>query len=350
MLHMRRLLEVSVRILGPLLVLFQCGTASAGPVPAASPPQPQPSYEELRRSAVETNLAMALEPLFARCTVDSDLHRRQCEMTRQWLADQIRTTRYVAIGDSASLQVAPYDAAEKSVALTVTGCVACDKPLAIDGDDHLVATRAPKTVKGNSGWAGIDLAQHEVAILDVRTAQRWAAKILPRLRVEYIFTVGGTMPIEKKTGIAVTPIAHRIFDRCTGEVLASEPASRGPVAAATNDPTCPKPGELSEEELADRAEQAKLPATLTRRQIEQAMGPAQTRVSDCANEFDLEGVARVSFVLLGNGISEFKVLPPFDEGDANLCIRAAMKMAVFPRFKRGTKIPVEYPFVMRKSK
>ena len=44
--------------------------------------------------------------------------------------------------------------------------------------------------------------------------------------------------------------------------------------------------------------------------------------------------------------TEIKILPPFDTGEANLCLRGALKEVKFPKFK-ASEMKVDYPFVLR---
>ncbi len=98
-----------------------------------------------------------------------------------------------------------------------------------------------------------------------------------------------------------------------------------------------------------RAEAA-LPDTLSGDDIRKAMHPVQLRVYECGEEFELSGVAHVRLVITGDGKgTKMTVLPPFDSGDAHLCLRSAFKAAAIPRFKHGSPpIVVDYPFVWRR--
>jgi hypothetical protein len=322
---------------------------AAGPAPVvAKPAAPRPAtWEELTHDAANEaaeDLGDLVEPLFATCAKDSDLAYRQCETIKEWLTDRLHAHHYLAVADSAALQSSPYDAAEKALTLTVNGCIACLKPPAVDGALRLIATRAPRGFADGAA-VGIDVGFHEVALDDAKKAEKWTTKVLPRLRVEYVFTVGQPFEAGTTKGVAIVPLGHRVYNSCTGEVVASDPASAKPRTVA-KDPTCPAADAPSEEELAEAREQAALPERLTPDDIERAMAPVQQRVIECATEFELKGVAKVTMTLNGEGTRQFKVLPPFDKGEANLCIRQAMKLANFPHFKKGRSIPIEYPFVL----
>jgi hypothetical protein len=322
--------------------------APAPAQPVAKPAAPRPAtWEELSRDAAAEapeDLGPLVEPLFATCAKDSDLAYRQCETIKEWLTDRLHAHHYLAVADGAALQSSPYDAAEKALTLTVNGCVACLKPPAVDGALRLIATRPPRGFSDGTA-VGIDVGFHEVSLDDAKKAEKWATKVLPRLRVEWVFTVGQPFEAGATKGVAIVPLGHRVYNSCTGEVVASDPASAKPRTVA-KDPTCPALGAPTEEEVAEAREQAALPDRLTPDDIERAMAPVQQRVLECATEFELKGVAKVSLVLNGDGTRQFKVLAPFDKGEANLCIRQAMKLATFPHFKKGKTIPIDYPFVL----
>ena len=79
------------------------------------------------------------------------------------------------------------------------------------------------------------------------------------------------------------------------------------------------------------------------------MAPAQARIFECGEEFELKGVARVHVYLTGEGKTTVSVMAPYHTGEANVCIRGAMKEAKFPKFKSASQpINIDYPFVLRK--
>ncbi len=328
--------------------------AAAGP-PAKEGQKPASaakvlSYEELLAgAATPSDLSTALEPLFATCGKESDLAYRQCETIKEWAVERIHHTRYAVSGDSTALSSSPYDESEKSLTLTVTGCISCAKPPQLGGVPRLVATKAPKGF-AEGAPIGLDLGFHEVTIEDPKKAKSFTAKILPRLRVEYVFTVGDPFDSgagdKAMHGLAIVPLGHRVYNQCTGEVVASEPVSSKPKPVGVRDPSCPEADAPTDEELAERAEQAALPDTVNREDIERSMAAVRGTVDECASVFELKGTMRVTFTLSGDGPSAMKVLPPFDKGEAAVCLRNALKKATFPRFKRGKVVPVEYPFVL----
>jgi len=307
------------------------------------------SYEELLQGAsTPSDMSSALEPLFAECSKESDLAYRQCETIKEWNVERIHSTRYAVTADGTALQSSPWDETEKSLTLTVNGCVSCARPPQLGGVPRVLATKAPKGF-AEGAPIGLDVGFHEVSLADAKKAKAFASKILPRLRVEYVFTVGDPFDAGKgdKTlhGLAIVPLGHRVYNQCTGEVVASEPLSSKP-KPVVRDPSCPAADAPTDEELAEQQDQAALPDAIGRADIERAMAAVASDINECASVLELKGVMKVQFTVSGDGPSPMKVLPPFDKGEAYLCFRTALKKASFPRFKRGKVIPVEYPFVL----
>jgi hypothetical protein len=255
----------------------------------------------------------------------------------------------VAVADGSALVAQPYDATEKSVTLTVTGCLACTRPPLVAGAPRLLSTKPPKAIEEGAP-VGLDLGMHEVSIPSAQKAASWSKRVLPRLKTEFVFTVGQPWDAKTMKGVAFAPIAHRVYDGCTGDVVASEPPSQGKVQLAERDPSCPAADAPTEEEEEIAKAEAALPETLSRDDVTKTMAPVQQRIYECGEEFELkQGTARVKMVLEGNGKHTIEILPPFDKGDVHLCLRAALNEAKFPHFKSASPpVKVDYPFVLRR--
>jgi hypothetical protein len=313
------------------------------------------SFADARDSAVDGNdLSNVLEPLFAECKQASDLERRRCETIRAWHAERLRSTRFYALGDASSLVAQPYDSTEKTLTLVVTGCVACDRRPEVAGAPRLVVSKAPHGFDG-SAPIGIDLDIFEIKLDDAAKAAQFLDRQMKRLRVEYVFAVEKPFETTGKDpmkGILVNPIARRLYNSCTGEVLGQNLPGPTKLGAKefTRDASCPALGAPTEEELDERRQQAALPDALTRKDIEAAMSPAQKRIFECGEEFELKGTAKVSIVLSPDARNpKITILPPYDTGDAHLCLKVALREAKFPAYKRATgQQKFDYTFVLRK--
>ena len=311
------------------------------------------SYEELRASASDAgDLANLLEPLVAECGQKDDLSKRQCTLIRQWHLERLHGRKWVAVADATALQNQPYDATEKTLTLTVTGCLACKNPPVVGGVARLVATKAPKAFEDGAP-VGLDLGTHDVAQPDAKEAAFWMEKVRPRLRVEFVFGVGETFDSKAGKGVAVNVVGHRVYNTCNGEVIASQPESTDKLVklSGPRDPVCPAADSPSDKDIEYAKRQATLPETLTREDIQKAMAPVQQRIYECGEEFELkQGTARIKLSIPGDGKGrKIDILPPYDKGDVHLCLRAALNEAKFPLFKDSSPVVnVDYPFVLRR--
>jgi hypothetical protein len=265
---------------------------------------------------------------------------------RAFLIGQLRAGTFTAFGDEAALTLSPYDSGEKKIELDLEGCLACTKPLEIDGKPRFVTTRVPKSIaKGRA--VGLDVGFPTVSQPDQKAAAEWSERYGQRLKVEFVFRVGALWKSGPFDGVAFVPLAWRVVDRCSGSIFASEPPSQGksaPEALALKDASCPE--ELSEEEI-KRREWAALPDQLSPKQINGAMATARDRVHDCAAEFESAGTATVKMVVGQNGaVQAMTLLPPFDKTPTGYCIKTALKGLTFPKFK-GERMIITYPFQLQ---
>jgi hypothetical protein len=300
------------------------------------------------RVSGQNGLAELAGTYFTDCpTGEGDLSLRQCNSVRNWQLEQNRNEVFVAIGDDAALAITPYDSAEKKLGLEVHGCIACTRPLRFegklaDGKPRFVTTRVPKAIK--SGRAiGLDLAFHDVTLKTEKEANEWQKKMVPRMRVEFAFKIGPIWKSGAFEGLTFIPVAHRVFDRCNGNVIASDPPSTGK-GPLMRDSGCPE--ELSEAERKAR-EDASLPDQLSRVDINRALAGARAKVHDCYTEFEQAGTANVVIVVDREGkIESVKVMPPFDKTPTGYCVRTAIENTTFPRY-RGEKMIIKYPFQLQ---
>lgn len=302
------------------------------------------SYDELRDQSEETgDLAFFLEPLYAKCAVGGDVAARQCDLIRSWYLERLHAGKFRLKADAAALQAQPYDATQKSITLAVGGCLACKSPPEVAGGKRLLVTAVPTGIAGGVP-VGVELGYHDVPLADAKEARRWVARVLPHLGVEYLFTVGAPFTVPNRgDGVKVTVQGHRVYNRCTGEILASQPPST--VTRVAPDEKCAE-DKPTEEELAESRALAALPQTLTYRDIDKVMSKVADRIAECATEFELKGVAQLKLLLRGDGQgSVIKVMPPFDKGDAGLCLRVVLRTVVFPKF-RDLAINLDYAFVL----
>jgi hypothetical protein len=328
------------------------------------------SFDELVKDAVPIkDLATLIEPLYAKCEDTGGLARRQCEGTRAYLLDYLKSHTFVADAD-VQPDTTPYDAVAKQVDMEVPGCVACKYPPKVAGEPRFVTTRPPQRVV--DGRALVQpVASHEISLPDRTGADRFVERVVPRLRIQQVFRFGapyGDAPPPATTapagagstkaapaaaaqvaamkGVLVVPLGHRVYDRCTGQVAASSPERASPVRV-TPDRTCPPKGseELSQAELKRAEEFAALPEHLLPHQIDQVLAPVQAKIHECYVEFgEPSGTAKVALTIGGAGkLTTITLSTPFDKADIGVCMRSQLKSAVFPKF-RGSPMNVDYVY------
>jgi hypothetical protein len=304
-------------------------------------------------------LATLLQPLVAECPKgdgNDDLAQRQCAALREWALTELRAGTYIGAGDDLAVAIAPFDPVEKKLELEVRGCLACVRPLKIDtgggGEPALrfVTTRVPKAIQAKSGKVvGLDVAFHEVSQPDERSAEAWRKKMASRLRVQFVFRIGAPWKSgsgdKVYEGVAFVPIAHRIVDKCSGKVIASDPPSsvgngEDPAAReALRDASCPD--EPTETELRAR-EEAALPLQLAKKDVNAVVSTIRERLHACATEFEETGTVPTKIVVAPSGKVESVTLqPPWDKRPVGFCVRSTVKSLTFPRF-RGDKMIFDY--------
>jgi hypothetical protein len=307
------------------------------------------SFEEAAaEEEAVADLGALVEPLFADCKRDDELATRQCASIRDWSIERAHEKTFWAVSDASAIEWAPFDSSEKKLELQINGCLACGKPLILDGKPRFVSTRVPKAIKGGHA-VGLDVGFLGVAQPDEKAAAEFKKKYQNRLRVQFVFKLGSMWSSggdKGFQGVSFQPIAYRVFDRCTGKVFASEPPTsdeKGAVAASqiARDATCPV--ELTDEQQRAK-EWAERPEQLSPRQINVTLSPVKDRVHDCYSEFQVAGTASVKMMVDQEGkIETLDLASPWDKTPTGYCIRTALKGVTFPRFK-GEKMTISYPF------
>jgi hypothetical protein len=339
--------------------------AKGKPATVAKDATPQATFDQLLAEAEAVHdLASVIEPLFDNCDNSDPLGYRQCEGARAFLEAKSRDKTYVAIGDAASVNVSPYDANAKELDVDVVGCLACLHPPKLsDGKGgeipRFVTTKVPHAIK-NGHAVGLDVASLQLTMSKPDDHAKWKKqekRFAPRVRVQFIFKLGQTWSSGTFSGVSFTPLAYRLFDACSGDVLTTSTGATAPgtkvampaMLAKGDTLSCPAPGQdMSPEEKAAKEAFAKLPLRLSREEVEKGMAPVQETVHDCHVEFEESGTANI--VLLVEGVTgkvrEARVLPPFEKTPAGLCIKAALRDATFSRF-RGETQEVKLPVYLR---
>jgi hypothetical protein len=297
------------------------------------------TFEDLAADAEHVaELGDIVRPYVDHCDDKADEARRVCEGVREFLQGHALDRR-LAMDVEGALDVGPYQLKTRSIPVTVRACVTC----AAAGID----------VDGTKVWLGVpgrtELAKRAVPLAP-EEVKPWEEGVRRQLRAEVLFTLA-KRPATGVSGahaLGVEVVGWRVYNRCTGEVLWSEPASAGR-APVVNVETCPKT--VSPEEAQAKAAAAEppdtRPAKLGRYEIEQALEPARPKVKACYEQYEVGGRADVLLDIQGNGILQAARLHgAFDGTPTGRCVLKALEGIKFPP-SRAAKQTVEIPFYLR---
>jgi hypothetical protein len=312
-------------------------TSAAAGAPAAD------SFEELARdAAVVSDLGMLLSPFVDDCARrKGELERARCTTVRGYLRTRLPAETFSFTRDGADAVVASsYDLRARAVRLTVAGCLACKQLVeAAAGERRYLTLRAPS--RGPSGGpVAVELARGSVPLATPADAETWARTVQPYLRVEVLFkpadepwTVGASR------GYAFAPVGVRVFNRCTGDVLLSQPPSRDRAPQETQCTAAPVAEGAS---AADEAPESLSPAA-----INETMNGARPELEACLERHRTPASPRLAFEVAGNG----EPVSVRAEGSAagtalGDCLAGAAMKVKFPPF-RGESQRFAYPVLRR---
>src|ERR1700690_158924 len=226
--------------------------------PAVAPASGTPgdSYESLAHGAVKTeDVATLLGPFVDSCGGEMrDLDRARCRATTAYLHRDLPGKTFATQSDDpAAIEVSSYDAAVKGYHVVLAGCIACTRPLAIGarGESRYVTLKAPDKTAATLA-SGVELSKSTFSFDDFAAAKRWVETERPFLRAEFLFqpqAEGSAFTVGMAPGIALKLVGARIYNRCTGEILVSQPPSTGfadrPLPGH-QDPACARTGAAAE--------------------------------------------------------------------------------------------------------
>jgi len=320
-------------------VLIACAAGLALPAGAA----PGATFEDLAREAAPVHdLGMLLAPFVDDCRrAAGDVERSRCETVRGALRSRLPGRSFLFTRDGADgVVMTPFDPRTRSARLTVVGCLACKQLVeAAPGERRYVTLKAP--TRGPSGGpVAAEVARASVNLASPADAEKWAKTVQPFLRVELLFRPADQpWVVGVSKGYAFEPLGVRVYNRCTGEVLLSEPPSRG---QAPREPQC-TPAD------AEEAEEPPEPAVaLTPAQINQVMAGARPELDACAAEHRRPGTARLVFVVPASGTPETVTVEGSVAGTPlGQCLAGVGMKVKFPAF-RGEKQRFKYPVPLKR--
>jgi hypothetical protein len=301
----------------------------------------------LQRSSPSADLPTLVTPFLDDCsTMIRSEDRARCGAMTRFLKQQLPGRSYsMVVDDPASVRVSDYDGRIKGVALGVVGCLACTRPVAIGttSNKRLVTLRAPDKT-GHTLAEGVEVASAELSFGGVPESKLWLEQVRPHLRAEFVF-----QPENKEwsfgpaRGFAFKLLGSRVFNRCTGEVVFSQPPSSEPAKRFDNDGSC-RGGAAGREHAS-----SSLPAMLSAVEINRGMTKVAPLIDKCIGEFNLRGSANLRFVVSGaNGIPLSVAMDGSLEGTAlGSCILEVARKARFPQFTTESQ-KFTYPVILRR--
>jgi len=271
------------------------------------------------------------------CKLEGDLARRACKGIRTARQAALTGKRYQVVVSGAVVAGA-FDG-KGTLALQARGCVLC-KAVVIDGEHWLIG-------KARVGGEFPLLGAGAPKVADEAAAKEYAEKTVPQLGVEMVFSpTGGKEDAGKDHVILVDVLAWRMVDRCTGEVLASQPESAAAAQPSARAEECG--GQLGPRPVAKRPEPGdSLPIQLSRWEVQRTLGGMRAQVQDCYRKYQIPGSASAQIEIQADGsVKSVSLKGDFSGTPTGACLIKAVQKAKFPAFKKGP-MRVDYPFILR---
>jgi hypothetical protein len=236
--------------------------------------------------------------------------------------------------------VSGYEADARGFRMRVVGCLTCDQPVQTAAGKRFLTLKVPARDADTMG-AGVTLVRPAVPFDDAKEARAWEKAVKPNLRAEYVFKAAATeWSYKDNRGVAFEPVAMRVYDRCTGHVVYSEPPSEGRVAVEAGLDGCPvdRPAltfgggrDKEKDGVGD------LPEKLGALEIGDAIKEIRTDVGACDAQFRTRGTVDLEFDVAGTGGSAQAVRTrgQLAGTDVAQCLLQAAHKVQFPPFQQG---------------
>jgi len=360
----------TVQPLARLLPIFQRGVrlagtlgvtmflTSMGPVARAeeapTAPASDASFEDLRRAASPIgDLASGLRPpeSVESCDKESgDRARARCRVVRRFLLKNLPRHPFRKISDDPdAVTLSDFDGTIKGYHLAVAGCLACRRPLPVGsaGEPRLVTLGAPDKSQKGALKDAVSISRNAVSFGSLAEAKKWLAGNKPALRAEFVF-----LPVQEpwnrgsEQGVSLTKVGVRVFNRCTGEVIVSQPPSRRAVDVDRSASGCAGlAGATTDKDATGNGEPVR--QRLSRSDIADAMEKVRAPVNACYGQFHQPGRVDLSFVVAPSGLVQAVTAQgPFQGTPTGECAINAAKLAKFPAFD-GSNEEFVYLFFLR---
>jgi hypothetical protein len=306
------------------------------------------SFEEVaKQAAAAPELETLVAPYLDDCAkARREIDRARCRGMQSFVNDKLPNRIYSTVVDSPNVvSVSGYEAGIKGFRVRLIGCLTCEKPvLGPDAQKRFVTLRVPDKHAQTFGTASV-LGDTTVSFDSVPEARAWEAQVKPLLRAEVIFKPAGkSWTYRDYKGLAFAPLATRIFNRCTGEVIFSSPRSMANVSVPEDAEGCkssPSSETIGKSDKEGRQKEGldNRPEKLGVGEIAQALKPVNAELRACDTRFKTRGSVDLEFEVQGNGGAAQAVRARGNLGgtDVATCLLEAVRKVQFPQFQRASQ-------------
>lgn len=310
------------------------------------------SFEgHLKKATRVHKLARVIGPFLQRCGAGASLRAIQCRAIRSRMQHRVKQGTYWSV--VGAVRVGNYNNTRLNFPVSVVGCLTCGGPAKLDrklfgSKPWYVTTGMPRQLKQKDGkplFVGLDLAKI-VQPVGPSQVENWMKGILPNLKVQLVYQVDGTRwPARLGNGLVVKLAGYRLYNQCTGKVLASNPPSQA-AAPKVKSVTCG-----NKKVAARRVEPRRktIPSRLGSRDIQAGMKRIGGWIQQCYDQYQVPGLAEVRVTVKGatGTVVKVVVLGKFKGSPTTgKCLVEAGKKATFKIF-RAKKMSFRYRWYLR---
>ena len=284
----------------------------------------------------------------------NELDKRQCDGIRDARVDQIAGQSFLVTTGGQPVVIGAWDAQLKAAPVEVAPCLACDAAVDIDGEKLFVVGQGDVALTGGAIRVA-PLHKKSFAFKDEAALEEWKAQVMPRLTSEFVVRVDRAARWNKDgtAGMRVDVVAWRVFDPCTGKIIAAKPASADLAAdkracgdQVEEEPKQPETPTKVEPERPVKKEPV-LPRQLSPYQINQGMAPVRKQSMKCFDAYGVPGKASFKVTISNEGaVSGLEQTGDFVDTPTGACLEKAIKAATFPKMKKPS-MTFDFPVVLQ---
>ena len=310
---------------------------------SAAAPAAAGTFEQVASQAAPVNdLGMLVSPFVDECRRKREIDRARCLGVRTVLRKTLPARTFVVSRDATdTISVSGYDGRARGFHVGVYSCLACKQPIEAgpERERRFVTLKAP--VRGLAPGK-TELGRGTVTFASVAESEKWAHTVQPRLRAELVFQPSDEpWTAGPSRGYTFRPLAYRVYDPCTGDVVYSQPPSQGPAPKANN---CSAEGAAA----ADATTTTAPGAPLEPGAINSVMAGARPDFDTCIQRFPMPGTAQLAFAVASSGVVQSVTVEGPAAGTALAeCLTDAGGRVKFPAFK-GEVQRFKYPLPLKR--